>query len=71
MAIQSGIDSQVLSPGDANMLAQATWLAVHGLTSGIICMGADPHFPWVNRETLIEGQLDLLLAGLSRPHTQK
>ena len=63
-AIQRGMDDGQLRPGDANAKAQATWLAVHGLTSGIICMGADPHFPWVDRETLIEGQLDLLLAGL-------
>ena len=62
--IQQGIDMGAIRPGDANMLAQAAWLSVHGLTSGIICMGEDPHFPWVNRETLIEGQLDLLIAGL-------
>jgi AcrR family transcriptional regulator len=63
-AIQRGIDAGLVREGDANMMAQAVWLAVHGLTSGIICMGADPHFPWVERETLIEGQLDLLIAGL-------
>ena len=63
-AIQRGIDAGQIRAGDANMLAQATWLAVHGLTSGIICMGQDPHFPWVERETLIAGQLDLLIGGL-------
>jgi AcrR family transcriptional regulator len=63
-AIERGIEEGLIKPGDANMMAQATWLAVHGLTSGIICMGADPQFPWVSREKLIEGQLDLLIAGL-------
>jgi len=64
--IQKGIDEGIFRNENAHMLGQATWLAIHGLTSGIICMGNDPHFPWVGREELIEGQLDLLIRGLLR-----
>ncbi len=64
--IQRGIDEGVFRNEDPHMLGQATWLAIHGMTSGIICMGHDPHFPWVARESLIEGQLDLILRGLMR-----
>ena len=65
-AIQRGIDEGIFRNEDANMLGQATWLAIHGMTCGIICMGESPHFPWVDRETLIEGQLDILVRGLMR-----
>ena len=65
-AIQRGIDEGTFRNEDANMLGQATWLAIHGMTSGLICMGNDSHFPWVDRESLIEGQLDLLVRGLMR-----
>jgi AcrR family transcriptional regulator len=63
-AIQRGIEEGLFRNEDVNMLAQATWLAMHGLTSGLICMGNDPVFPWVGHEALIEGQLDLLIRGL-------
>ena len=66
VGIQRGIDEGVFRNEDVNMLAQATWLAVHGMTSGLICMGNDMHFPWVDREALIEGHLDLLIRGLMR-----
>lgn len=62
--IQQGIDAGVFRNEDSNMLAQAIWLAMHGLTTGLITMGSDPHFPWVEREALITGQLDLLVRGI-------
>jgi AcrR family transcriptional regulator len=65
-AIQKGIDEGIFRNENAHMLGQATWLSIHGLTSGIIWMGQDPHFPWVDRDVLIEGQLDLLIRGLLR-----
>jgi AcrR family transcriptional regulator len=65
-AIQKGIDAGAFEPADAHMLAQATWLSVHGLTSGLICMGNDKEFPWVERQTLIDGQVDLLVHGMLR-----
>jgi len=65
-AIQKGIDEGIFRDENPRMLGQATWLSIHGLTSGIICMGHDQHFPWVGREDLIEGQLDLLIRGLMR-----
>ena len=63
-AIQLGIDAGALNQQDANILAQAVWLAIHGLTGGLICMGHYNRFPWVDRERLIEGQLDLLMRGM-------
>ncbi len=63
-AIQLGIDAGAIRQADSHMLAQATWLAVHGLTSGLICMGEDKVFPWVDRNELIDGQIDLLIRGL-------
>ena len=65
-SIQVGIDEGIFRDEDPRMLGQAAWLAIHGMTSGLICMGRDPHFPWVGREELIEGQLDLLMRGLLR-----
>jgi AcrR family transcriptional regulator len=64
--IQKGIDEGLFRNENAHMLGQATWLAIHGMTSGLICMGHDPQFPWVPREELIEGQLDLIVRGLTR-----
>lgn len=64
-AIDRGIQAGVLRKGDTNMMAQATWLAVHGLTSGLICMGHDKEFPWVEHQTLIDGQIDILIRGMS------
>ena len=65
-AIQLGIDDGAFREEDARMLGQAAWLAIHGMASGLICMGHDPHFPWVEREALIEGQLDVIIRGLMR-----
>jgi len=64
IAIQKGIDAGVLKPGDTHLLAQSVWLAIHGLVSGLICMGHDKEFPWTNHEELIDGQINLLLAGM-------
>ena len=65
-AIQVGIDEGTFRNEDPHMLGQATWLAIHGMASGLICMGHDAKFPWVERQTLIDGQLDLLIRGLLR-----
>ena len=65
-SIQGGIDQGIFREEDPHMLGQATWLAIHGMASGLICMGHDKHFPWVEREALIEGQLDLIVRGLLR-----
>lgn len=64
--IERAIDAGIFRDEDPHMLGQATWLAIHGMTSGLICLGHDPHFPWVEREALIEGQLDLIVRGLMR-----
>jgi AcrR family transcriptional regulator len=43
------------------LASQALWAGVHGLTSLLI---VHPHFPWVERETLIDGTIDTLLKGI-------
>ncbi|BDC51706.1 TetR family transcriptional regulator [Bryobacterales bacterium F-183] len=63
-AIQKGIDAGVFKQGDTHLMAQSVWLGIHGLVSGLICMGHDKEFPWANHEELIESQIDLLLAGM-------
>jgi AcrR family transcriptional regulator len=64
-AIQRGIDAGAFRRcDDTHLLAQSTWLAIHGLTSGLICMGHDTSFPWVERDRLIDGQIDMLIRGM-------
>jgi AcrR family transcriptional regulator len=65
-AIQRGIDAGVFQQCDTHLLAQSTWLAIHGLTSGLICMGHDTSFPWVERQKLIDGQIDMLIRAMVR-----
>lgn len=46
---------------DAETVAQAVWLSIHGLTAGLItCAG----FPFVDRDELIKTHLDMLTRGL-------
>jgi hypothetical protein len=49
---------------DPEQLAQSLWAGMHGLVSLLI---ARPEFPWVERETLIRGHLDLLVYAAMRP----
>jgi AcrR family transcriptional regulator len=49
---------------DPEQLAQSLWAGMHGLVSLLI---ARPEFPWVERETLIRGHLDLLIYAAMRP----
>ncbi|MBA3713548.1 MAG: TetR/AcrR family transcriptional regulator [Pyrinomonadaceae bacterium] len=46
---------------DVEATSQATWAAVHGLTSLLI---VHPDFPWVARNKLIDSLLDTLIEGL-------
>ena len=64
-SIQRGIDAGVFKQSDTHLLAQSVWLAVHGLTSGLICMGHDTEFPWVERQRLIDGQIELLVRAMT------
>lgn len=48
---------------DVNLLSQSIWVSIHGLTS-LLITGKDPHFPWVDQETLIENTLNVVLRGV-------
>jgi AcrR family transcriptional regulator len=48
---------------DVNLLSQSIWVAIHGLTS-LLITGKDPHFPWVDQESLIENSLNIVLRGV-------
>lgn len=47
---------------DAMAAAQILWFVGHGAVSLLI---SRPHFPWIDRETLIDGLADVLLKGLA------
>jgi AcrR family transcriptional regulator len=48
-------------PAGPDCIAQTLWAGAHGLTALLI---ADPGFPWVDREVLIETMVATLTAGL-------
>jgi AcrR family transcriptional regulator len=60
-SVRACMDSGDVPPHDVDTTAQALWAAIHGTTALLITM---PAFPFVARDTLIEHQLDLLMAGL-------
>ena len=49
---------------DGEAASQALWAAVHGITSLLI---ARPDFPWVDRETLVAGVVEMAVDGLVAP----
>lgn len=49
---------------DLETTAQVIWTFIHGTTSLMITSYGDPHFPWVEKERIIETSLDTLLRGL-------
>jgi AcrR family transcriptional regulator len=51
----------LLEIADLDATAQATWAAIHGLTSLLI---ARPRFEWTERNRLIDTLIDMLTAGL-------
>ena len=48
---------------DADLAAQSLWAALHGITSLLI---VHDHFPWGNREQVVESVIDSLIEGLKR-----
>jgi AcrR family transcriptional regulator len=62
-AVRECIDSGRIRSLDINLLSESIWVSVHGLTSLMITHSADPHFPWVDRELLIENTLTMILRG--------
>ena len=49
------IASGVLRRGDVDVMSQALWAAVHGITSLLI---SKPAFPWVDRDTVVDRLID-------------
>jgi AcrR family transcriptional regulator len=49
---------------DPERLAQSLWAGMHGLVSLLI---ARPHFPWVDREALIDSHVRMLARAALRP----
>jgi AcrR family transcriptional regulator len=66
-AIQRGMDQGQLAPGDVDLVSQAVWTSIHGLTILLITMSAKEAFPWVPRDQLIDFQLDMLIRGIAAP----
>lgn len=64
-AVRKGMESGQLRAADVNLVSQAVWTAIHGLTSTLITMGGDCHFPWAPREELVNYQVDMLLRGIA------
>lgn len=56
-AVRQGKFRQV----DVAATSQALWAAIHGLTSLLI---SHPHFPWAERQALIDHVIDTMLRGL-------
>ncbi len=55
------VSSGVFQPVDVEGSSQALWAAIHGVTSLLIL---HPHFPWVDREVLIDSLIGAVLRGL-------
>lgn len=62
--LQKCQDAGAVTVDDLEATSQAIWTFIHGTTSLLILFQADAHFPWVERERLIERSLDLIVRGL-------
>jgi AcrR family transcriptional regulator len=51
---------------DAEIISQALWSGVHGITSLLITH--DPGFPWVEKKQLISFVVDTMISGLAKEH---
>lgn len=63
-AVRKCIESGRFRPIDVNLLSESIWVSIHGLTSLMITHSGDPHFPWVDRELLIDNTLSMILRGV-------
>lgn len=55
------MEAGLIRKGNLDLLAQSTWLMMHGVTAGLVC-SAD--FPFVDKEMLIEHSLDRIVGSL-------
>ncbi|MBI3209704.1 MAG: TetR/AcrR family transcriptional regulator [Candidatus Solibacter usitatus] len=59
-------DRGLLEFGDLEATSQSVWMSIHGTTSLLISAHGNPHFPWVEKETLIRTSIDLVMRGLRK-----
>jgi AcrR family transcriptional regulator len=60
-AVRLNAESGVIRVNNVGATAQMLWASIHGLTSLLITV---PEFPWVDRDMLIEHQIETLLRGI-------
>jgi len=60
--VVQSMEENRIRQGDADMISQGLWSTVHGVTALLI---TKPHFPWVERERLIDFVIDTAIAGLA------
>jgi AcrR family transcriptional regulator len=61
--IADGVRAKQLRKVDPDVAARATWAALHGITSLLI---VHEHFPWGDRNKVVETLIDSLIDGLRR-----
>ena len=61
MIVQECVRQKKFREVDVETTSQALWSGVHGVTSLLI---AHPHFPWVEKESLIDFALSMMIEGL-------
>lgn len=69
-SLQRCREAQVVDFNDLEETAQTVWMFIHGTVSLLILNYGDPHFPWCDKERLIENSLDMILASLGA-HTPR
>ena len=61
--IAEGVRAKQLRKVDPDVAARGTWAALHGITSLLI---VHEHFPWGDRDKVIQNLIDSLIDGLRR-----
>jgi AcrR family transcriptional regulator len=61
--IADGVKAKKLRKVDPDVAARSTWAALHGITSLLI---VHEHFPWGDRDLVIQSLIDSLVDGLRR-----
>lgn len=54
------VEANLLKSKDIELISQTLWTGIHGITSLLI---KHPHFPFVQKEILIDSVIDTLIAG--------
>ena len=62
--IGAAMEAGVIEPGDPVLKAFNTWLALHGLTAGIITMREYDATGWPDTDALVNGHVEMIMRGL-------